>query len=181
MSSTYYSAAWTECGCLIGCRHHHQTVSESVACIRRAGGYVAAVENGAIRSLTAEEESEFQCAVPRHSTDRPAVETTPAAPAEVAVSNSDYAVVTRIRVGDHCTWTTWMRFKTYAEAVVHTRQGNNVVRFRSPGWAALLRSAQPASSSVRAIPHKNPPPRGEGETLLEFVLRFLASQTQNES
>ena len=38
----------------------------------RAGGYVVGVENGVMRSLTAEEESEFQCAIPRDSTDNPA-------------------------------------------------------------------------------------------------------------
>ena len=72
-----------------------------------------------------------------------------AATAEAAVSDSSYAVMTRIRVGDRWTWTIWMRFETYAEAVVHAR-------------------------------NENLPPRGEGETLLEFVLRFLASQTQNQ-
>jgi len=102
-SSMYYSAAWTECGCFIGCSHEHKTVMEAKSCIPCAGGYVVGVENGAMRSLTAEEESEFQCAVPSHSTDDPAVEPAPAAPRE----------------------------------------------------------------SV--------PPRGEGETLLEFVVRFLGA------
>jgi len=74
--SMYYSATWTECGCLISCSHEHKTVAECASCIPCAGGYVVGVENGAMRSLTAEEESEFQCAVPSHSTHNSVVETT---------------------------------------------------------------------------------------------------------
>jgi hypothetical protein len=103
MPSIYYSAAWTECGCLISCWHEHETVVEAASCIPCAGGYVVAVEDGAMRSLTAAEESEFQCAVLGDSTDNPAAEPAPAASRE----------------------------------------------------------------SV--------PPRGEGETLLEFVLRLLSA------
>jgi hypothetical protein len=62
-NSIYYSAAWTECGCLIGCRHPHRTVGEAVACIQTAGGYVVAVEAGVMRSLTAKEEADFQWAI----------------------------------------------------------------------------------------------------------------------
>jgi len=133
----YYSAAWTECECLISCSHEHQTVAESASCIPCAGGYVVGVENGAMRSLTAEEESEFQCAVSSHSTYNPVVETTPAAPAEAAVSDSGYAVMIRIMVGDGWTWTTWMRFETYAKAAARARHRNKVVRFRSLEWEAL--------------------------------------------
>lgn len=171
----YYSAAWTECGCLISCWHEHKTVVEAASCIPCAGGYVVGVENGAMRSLTAEEESEFQCAVSSHSTDNPAVETTPAAPAEAAVSDSGYAVMTRIRVCDGWTWTTWMRFETYAEAAAHARDGNKVVRFRSPEWAALRQQTEAASPLVINAPRESIPPWGEGETLLEFVLRFLSA------
>ena len=39
-----------------------------------------------MRSLAAEEEYEFQCAVPSHSTNNPAIEATPTAPAEAAVT-----------------------------------------------------------------------------------------------
>jgi hypothetical protein len=127
----FYSAAWTDSGFLLGCSHEHETIVEAASCIPCAGGYVVAVENGAMRSLTAEEESEFRCAVPSHSADNPAVETTPPAPAEAA-SDSGYAVMTRIRVGDRWTWTTWMRFETYAEAEANARESNKVVRFRSP-------------------------------------------------
>jgi hypothetical protein len=128
-----------------------------------------------MRSLTAEEESEFQCAVLCHSTNNPAVEPTPAAPAETAVSDPGYAVMTRIRVGDSWTWTTWMRFETHAQAAAHAREGNKVVRFRSPEWAALRQQTEAASPIVMNAPRESIPPRGDGETLLEFVLRFLSA------
>jgi hypothetical protein len=176
----YYSAAWTECGCLISCSHEHKTVAEATSCIPCAGCYVIGFENGALRSLTAEEESGFEYAVPSHSSDDPAVETTPAAPAGAAVSNPDYAVMTRIRLGDRWTWTTWMRFETYAEAAAHAREGDKVVRFRSPEWAALRQQTEAALPWLGDMSHGNLPPRGEGETLVEFVLRFLAFQTQKQ-
>ena len=170
----FYSAAWTDSGFLLGCSHEHKTIMEAASCIPCAGRYVVAVENRAMRSLTAEEESEFRCAVPSHSTDNPAVETTPAAPAEAA-SDSGYAVMTRIRVGDRWTWTTWMRFETYAEAEAHARESNKVVRFRSPEWLALRQQTEAASPLVINAPREGLPPRGEGEPLLEFVLRFLSA------
>ena len=157
-----------------------QTVGEAVLCIRSAGGYVVAAETGVMRCLTAEEEAEFQCVVHPPCANSPVVQTALAAPAEAAVSDSCYAVMTRIRVGDRWTWTIWMRFETYAEVLARARKSNKVVRFRSPEWTALLQTAEPASPSVRDMPHGNLPPRGEGETLLELVLRFLASQTQNQ-
>lgn len=150
-------------------------MAEAASCIPRASGYVVGVENGAMRSLTAEEDSEFQCAVPSHSTGNPAVESTPTAPAEAAVSDSGYAVMTRIRVGDDWTWTTWMRFETYTEAAASAREGNKVVRFRSPEWLALRLHSEPASPIVMKTARGSIPPRGEGETLLEFVLRFLSA------
>lgn len=82
MTSIYYSAAWTECGRLINCWHEHDTVVEAASCIPCAGGYVVAVENGAMRSLTAAEESEFQGAILSDSADDPAVEPALAAPRE---------------------------------------------------------------------------------------------------
>ena len=148
MSSNYYSAAWTECGCFITCPHEHKTVIEAKSCIPCAGGYVVAVEDGVTRSLTAEEEDEFQCTVPRNSTDNPAAETIPAGPVEAVLSGPGFAVMTRIRVGNHWTWTTWMCFGTYTEAKAHAREGNKVVRFRSPEWEAL-RQQNEASFSNR--------------------------------
>ena len=180
MGSTYYSAAWTECGCFITCWHEHKTVPEAASCIPRAGSYVVGIENSVMRSLTAEEESEFQRAVPSHSTDNPAVEPSRAAPAEAAVSDPGYAVMTRIRVGDSWTWTTWMRFGTYAEAAAHAREGNKVVRFRSTEWAALRQQTEAAAPMVINAPRENLPPRGDGETLPEFILRFLSAHGFDE-
>ena len=97
MDSMYYSAAWTECGCLVSCWHEHKTVAEAASCIPCAGGYVVGVENAVMRSLTAEEESEFQCVVHPPCANSPVVQTALAAPAEAAVSDSGYAVMTRIR------------------------------------------------------------------------------------
>jgi len=132
-----------------------------------------------MRSLTAEEESQFQSVIRGDSADKPAPDIT-VQPSAEASRDSGYAVMTRIRVGNGWTWTMWMRFETYAEAVAHARKGNRVVRFRSPEWTALLQIAEPASPSVRDMPQENLLPRGEGETLLEFVLRFLAARTQNQ-
>jgi hypothetical protein len=151
------------------------TVVEAATCIPCAGGYVVGVENGVMRSLTAQEESEFQGTVPSHSTENPAVETTPAASTGAAASDSGYAVMIRVRVGDYWTWTTWMRFETYAGAVAHAREGNKVVRFRSPEWATLRQRSEPASPIAINVPQEGLPPRGEGETLLEFVFRLLSA------
>ena len=55
-----YSAAWTDSGFLLGCSHEHETIADADSCIPCAGGYVVGVENGVMRSLTAEEEAQFQ-------------------------------------------------------------------------------------------------------------------------
>ena len=68
-----------------------------------------------------------------------------------------------------------MRFPTYAEAAAHAREGNKVVRFRSPEWAALRQQTEAASPILIKAPRESLPPRGDGETLLEFVLRFLSA------
>jgi hypothetical protein len=166
-----YSAAWTDSGFLLGCPHEHETIEEADSCIGCAGGYVVGVENGVTRSLTEAEEAEFQRVHYAHRVENPPPDT---APAEPEVSDSGYAVVTRIRVVDHWTWTTWMCFKTYAEATAHARAGNKVVRFRSPEWVALRQQAEVAPSSVADAALGNQPPRSDGETLLDFVLRFLS-------
>jgi len=56
----YYSAAWTDSGFLLGCSHEHETIVEADSCIPCAGGYIVAVEDGVMRSLTAEEDAEWQ-------------------------------------------------------------------------------------------------------------------------
>jgi hypothetical protein len=127
-----------------------------------------------MRSLSEEEESEFKCAHSERRTENPAVETATVAPAEAAASDSGYAVMTRIRVGDRSIWTTWMGFGTYVEAAAHAREGNKIVRFRSPEWAALRQQTEAASPIVINMPRGRVPPRGEGETLLEFALRFVS-------
>jgi hypothetical protein len=169
----FYSAAWTDSGFFLGCSHEHATIMEAASCIPCAGGYVVGVENGAMRSLTPEEESEFQCAVSSHSTNYPAIEATPAAPAEAAVSDSCYAIMTRIMVRDRWTWATWMCFQTYAQAEARARKGNKVVRFRSPEWAVLRHQTEAGSPLVIDSPQEIMPPRGEDETFVEFVLRLL--------
>jgi hypothetical protein len=118
MTSIYYSAAWTESGFLLGCSHEHKSVSEAMPCIPCAGGYVVAVENGAMRCLKPKEEFEFQCSADNRSSENAAVETTAAVPQE-----------------------------------------------RTEGTSPLFRNA----------PKGWIPARGEGETLVEFVLRFLSA------
>jgi hypothetical protein len=175
MSSMYYSAAWTDSGFLLACSHEHKTVADASSCIGCAGGYVVGVENTVIRALTRVEEYEFQCAIFSHFTDSPAVETIPGAPGGAVASNPGYAVMVRIKVVDHWAWTTWMRFETHAEAAAHAREGNEVVLFQSPEWVALRQQSKPASLIVMKAPRDNLLLQGEGETLLEFVLRFLAA------
>ena len=166
----HYSAAWTDSGFLLGCSHEHETIVEAESCIPCAGGYVVGVENGVMRSLTAEEEAEWQRVhyVPR--TNNPAV------PDEEAAHDPCYAVMIRIRVVDRWTWTTWMCFETYAEAVAHAREGNKVVRFRSPEWAALKQqewAAQPQQIEAAPRIRETKISRIEGETFVEFVFRIL--------
>ncbi len=173
MKSIYYSAAWTDSGFLLGCSHEHETIVDADCCIPCAGGYVVGVENGVMRSLTAEEEAEFQRIHYAPRTDKPRLDATPAAPEEAAVSDSRYAIMTRMRVGDRWTWATWMCFQTYAEAAVHVREGNKVVRFRSPEWAALRQQTEAASPLVINALRESIPPRSEDETFVEFVLRLL--------
>jgi len=176
MSSMHYSAAWTECGCLISCWHEHKTVPEAAACIPCAGGYVVAVENGVMRSLTADEEAEFQRVHYAPPTNKMPLRARPEARAEAAVTDSHYAVMIKIRVGDRWSWGTWMCFETYAEAAAHAREGNKIVRFRSPEWLALRQHSEPASPNrYRDALRENVPPQGEGESFLDFVLRFLTA------
>jgi len=104
----YYSAAWTDSGFLLGCSHEHETIVEADSCITCAGGYVVGVENGAMRSLTAEEEAEFQRVHYAPRTDKPPLDAIQASPAVASVSDSRYAITTRIRLVIAWTWATWM-------------------------------------------------------------------------
>ena len=115
MSAIYYVAAWTECGFLLTCSHLHERVHEATSCIPCAGGYVVAVENGAMRSLTAEEESEFQRVHYAPHTDNLV------APEETVADDPRYTVMIRIRVGGRWIWTTWMCYATYRK-LRHTHE-----------------------------------------------------------
>jgi hypothetical protein len=184
MKSTYYSAAWTDSNCFIVCEHEHETLVDAVSCIPCAGGYVVGIRNGVIRSLSSKEESEFQ-AVIRDPFKYPRLYTAvPAAGSPATVStNPGYAVMTRIKVVDHWSWSTWMCFETHAQAVAQTRKGDKVIRFESEERATLKQekwSALPRQSDtdppIRANgPRESLPSRAEGETLVEFVLRLLSA------
>jgi hypothetical protein len=75
----FYAAAWTDSGFLLGCSHEHETIADADSCIPCAGGYVVGGENDVMRSLTPEEEAEFQRVHYARRTDNPPVATTPAA------------------------------------------------------------------------------------------------------
>jgi len=165
----YYFAAWTDSGFLLGCSHEHETIREADPCIPCAGGHVVAVGNGVMRSLTAAEEAEWQRVLYVPRTNDPAV------PDEEVADDPRYAVMIRIRVVDRWTWTTWMCFETYAEALPHALEGNKVVRFRSPEYVALRKRTESAYPLVMKVPRESVPPQGEGEMFLDFVLRFLTA------
>jgi hypothetical protein len=173
MKSIYYSAAWTDSGFLLGCSHEHETIVETNSCIPCAGGYVVGVENGVMRSLTAEEEAEFQRVHYAPRTDRPPVD----AIAEAAVTDPRYAVMTPIWVVDHWSWATWMCFDTFAQAVAHARKGNKVVLFASEEWAALKQqewAAQPqqteATPPIRANKLRESLPQQQTEDTASSLL-----------
>jgi hypothetical protein len=167
MTSLYYFAAWTDSGCLLGCSHEHGTVGEAVACFSCAGGYVVAVENGVLRALMTEEESQFQLAISAAYRDRPtAVEAFHNDP-------SGYAVMIPVRFADRWAWTTWRRYDTYEQAAANARTGDKIVPFGSTEWTNLRRSGEPALPvpAVEARTHRLH--RSEGESLVNFVLRLL--------
>ena len=49
------------------------------------------------------------------------------------------------------------------------------MRFRSAEWVALRKQTEPASPLVVKAPRESIPPLSKGETLLEFVHRFLSA------
>lgn len=162
-SSIYYFAAWTDGGCLLGCDHEHQTVTEAVGCTSCAGGYVIAVENNIYRALNDAEEAEFQ------SASRVVLK-----PAELQYEEFGYAVMIRVCFVDGWGWNTWMRYETYEEAAAHAKEGNKIVPFGSAEWYALRLIREPALPASAYVPQENPPGR-EGETLVEFVCRIVPS------
>ena len=62
-TSTYFFAASTDSGCLVGCEHQHLTVISAANCISNAGGYVIAIEDGKMRALNDHEEKQFRLAL----------------------------------------------------------------------------------------------------------------------
>lgn len=114
-----------------------------------------------MRSLTAEEESEFQRVHYAPRTDTPLV------PEETVADDLRYAVMIKIRVDGRWIWTTWMCYATYAEAAAHARKGNQVVRFRSAEYVALRKQTQAASQLVIKAPRETIPPK-------VLAIRFLA-------
>jgi len=165
MTSLYYFAAWTDSGCLLGCSHEHGTVGGAVACFSCAGGYVVAVENGVLRALTAEEESQFQLAISAAYRDRPT--------AFHYDTTSGYTVMIPVRFADRWAWTTWMRCDTYEQAVANARTGDKIVPFGSTEWTNLRRGGEPALPVPAVEPRAHRLHRYTGECLVEFVHRFL--------
>lgn len=170
MESTYYFAAWTECGCLLGCEHKHKTVTEAVHCISQAGGYVVAVENGLHRPLNGQEEREYW-----HARRKPLQATA------LEYGPSGYAVMTRVRVGDAWTWTTWIRCETFEDAVALARAEDMVVRFGSARWNALLQSREPSSPAAEVTSAEAQVPQRQGESLVEYVSRVAPSPRARET
>ena len=169
MSSIYYFAAWTDSGCLLGCDHEHESVTEAVACMSCACGYVIAVENKVYRALNDSEEAEFQGAprlVPK--------------PAELQYEESGYAVMIRACFVDGWGWDTWMRYETYEEAAIYAREGNKIVTFGSADWYSLRQIREPALPSPAHVPQESHS-RREEETLLDFVSRIVPAPVDPRS
>jgi hypothetical protein len=124
------------------------------------------------------EEAEFQRAMHARAS-KPVVDAIQAAEEEYRNGETTYAVMVRINVADHCTWTTWMTYGTYSAAAAHAGAADRIVVFGSPQWVELKKHAEPVltdeepkevTDSARAA---DSPTRGEGETLVEYVDRFL--------
>jgi len=187
MISTYYSAVWTDSGCLLSCWHEHSTINEAAACISNAGVYVVASENGVLRALTADEEAEFQRAISEPPSDKPALDAIRAAQERYRNDGTRYAVMVRIRVAGHYTWTTWMTYGTYGEAAARAGIGHRIVAFGSPQWVELQKHTEPARTNEERKeckdPTLSPDGRGrcEGETLVESMKRFLDAYGVSQS
>jgi hypothetical protein len=184
MRSTHCPAAWIDSGCFIVCEHKHETLVDAVSCIPGADGYVVSIENGVMRSLSRKEESNFESVIRATFECPPLFTAVPAAGSRARASTGPgYAVMTRIKVVDYWSWSTWMCFDTYEQAAVHARKGDKVVRFasdewvdlRQEKWVALPRQSDPVLPTCANEPPEILPSRAEGEPLVEFVLRLLNS------
>jgi GGDEF domain-containing protein len=92
---------------------------------------------------------------------------------DMQYDTSGYAVMVRVRLVDRWAWTTWMRYDTYEQAAAQQREGDKIVPFGSAEWTALRQSAEPALPP-NATAQRKSQHRCQGETLLEFMLRFLS-------
>jgi hypothetical protein len=161
MNSLYYFAAWTDSGCLLGCPHRHDTVTEATACISCAGAYVIAVENEVLRRMNDVEEAEFQRA-PRPALSSPL--------SEIRYEARGYAIMIRVRFVDGWGWTTWLRCDTYDDAAAHAFEGCKIMPFGTPEWTALLKVREADSPGSRwATPQSAAAPRREAETIIELM------------
>jgi hypothetical protein len=185
MNSIYYSAAWTDSGCLISYWHGHATIREATGCINCAGGYVVGVEDGVMRALTVDEAAEFQRAIHAHP-GKPVVDAIEAAEEQYGNGGTTYAVMVRIKMVDHYTWTTWMTYGTYSAAAAHAGAADRIVVLDSPQWVVLKKHTKPILTDTKPQEFKcsarsiNRPSRREGETLVEYVNRFLESYGVSE-
>ena len=132
-----------------------------------------------MRALTAEEEAQFQRAIHAPRAVKPAMDAIQAAEEQYRNDGSRYAVMRRIKVVDHYKWTTWMTYGTYGEAAAHAGTADRIVVFGSPVWVELKRYTEPVLTDEEPKEFKssagaaNSPTRRAGETLVEYVSRFL--------
>jgi hypothetical protein len=95
-----------------------------------------------MRALTPTEELEFQGALETVYINMPVADVAKFN-ASTSSDDSRYAVMTRVRLTNVWTWTTWQVYQTYDEAVLYARESDKVVRFRSEEWAELCRRTEP--------------------------------------
>jgi hypothetical protein len=140
--------------------------------------YVIAVETGVLRALTPEEEAQSQCASSSPRAVKPAVDAIRVAEEQYRNDGARYAVMTRIKVVDYYSWTTRMTYGTYGEAAAHAGTTDRIVVFGSPVWVALKRYTEPVRNDeepkeFRRSSSAANSPRRPGETLVEYLSRFL--------
>jgi hypothetical protein len=186
MGPTYCFAAWTDSGFFLGCSHEHETIVGADSCIPCAGGYVVAVENGVMRSLTEEEEAEFQRVDYAPRTGKPPLDAIRVAQEQYRNEHIRYAVMVRIKVGNRYKWATWMTYGTYGEAAANARPDPRIVAFGSPQWVEHKQHSEPIVTNEDHKEFKpstcaaHTPTRREGETFIEFVVRLLDGYGLNQ-
>ena len=93
---------------------------------------------------------------------------------EAPVNFRGYAVMTRIRAGDHWEWKTWMCLDTHGEAAAHARERDKIVQFASAEWRAL-REQTAGVPPGHACADTDLPSKPEDQTLVQFVFRLLST------